>query len=90
MGAVREAVRAADDAEAGAVMRAMAIGRVGGEIRNGALTAIESVAEFMDWAESRKRVTWEDVRDHYGCSRATAYRWAGAWRAIQERRRAAA
>lgn len=65
-------------------------GRVGGEIRNGALTSMESVAEFMDWAVSRKRVTWEDVRDRYGCSRATAYRWAGAWRAIQERRQAAA
>ena len=51
------------------------------------LSALEFALAFHDWALANK-VTVESIRSRWGVSRATAYRYLNAWRAIQERRAA--
>ena len=53
----------------------------------GMLTALEFALAFNDWALVNS-VTVESIRSRWGVSRATAYRYLNAWRAIQERRAA--
>lgn len=53
----------------------------------GMLTALEFALAFNDWALANK-VTVESIRSRGDVSRATAYRYLNAWRAIQERRAA--
>ena len=51
----------------------------------GMASALEFALAFNDWALANK-VTVESIRSRWGVSRATAYRYLNAWRAIQERR----
>ena len=51
----------------------------------GMVSALEFALAFHDWALVN-RVTVESIRSRWGVSRATAYRYLNAWRAIQERR----
>ena len=53
----------------------------------GMASALEFVFAFHDWALVNS-VTVESIRSRWGVSRATAYRYLNAWRAIQERRAA--
>ena len=51
------------------------------------VSALEFALAFHDWALVNS-VTVESIRSRWGVSRATAYRYLNAWRAIQERRAA--
>ena len=51
------------------------------------VSALEFAFAFHDWALVNS-VTVESIRSRWGVSRATAYRYLNAWRAIQERRAA--
>ena len=53
----------------------------------GMVSALEFALAFHDWALVNS-VTVESIRSRWGVSRATAYRYLNAWRAIQERRAA--
>ena len=39
--------------------------------------------EFIQWADEKTRVTAEDIRDRWGVSRATSYRYLAAYRAFR-------
>ena len=53
----------------------------------GMVSALEFAFAFHDWALVNS-VTVESIRSRWGVSRATAYRYLNAWRAIQGRRAA--
>ena len=55
----------------------------------GFLTALEHAFAFQDWATHPGQVVNADtIRDKWGVSRATSYRWLRAWQMAQERRAA--
>lgn len=54
----------------------------------GMQTALEFAMEFRDWADRQHAVTVESIRARWGVSRATAYRWIGAYRAVTDRKAA--
>lgn len=55
----------------------------------GMLTALEFALAFNDWATTPgQAVTPDTIRDRWGVSRATAYRYLRSWQMTQERRAA--
>ncbi|HEY5805050.1 MAG TPA: helix-turn-helix domain-containing protein [Lysobacter sp.] len=46
--------------------------------------SMEAAFRFLKWAEGKAdRLTVVDIREHLGCSRATAYRWFNAFNAAR-------
>ena len=53
----------------------------------GIANSLEAALDFFDWASSlRGELTHTAIQNHYQCSRATAYRWLSAYRAVAARR----
>jgi len=58
--------------------------RLNREIRPGIGTSLELAIRFATWAdEMGDRLSPAAIRDHFNCSRATAYRWFSAYKAAR-------
>ena len=58
--------------------------RLNREIRPGIGTSLELAIRFATWAdEMGDRLTPGAIREHFNCSRATSYRWFGAYKAAR-------
>lgn len=51
----------------------------------GMVHALEFALEFKAWADAQRQLTWEAIATRWGVSRATAYRWLGAYQRVRER-----
>jgi transposase len=57
---------------------------LGRELRPGIAASLEQAIRFADWARDMgDRLTAASIKDHFGCSRATSYRWLSAYRAAR-------
>ena len=54
----------------------------------GIARSLEAALLFFEWAANQHHLTHESIQREYGCSRATAYRWLSAYRAVAEKRAA--
>jgi transposase len=51
------------------------------EMRPGIVASLEQTIRFLDWAEDMgDRLTPAAIKEKFGCSRATSYRWFAAYR----------
>lgn len=59
--------------------------RLNREIRAGVGTSLELAIRFAAWADSMgDRLSPAAIREHFGCSRATSYRWFAAYKAARD------
>jgi hypothetical protein len=50
------------------------------EIDAGYRSRLHVALVFVRWAQAHQTpITWQAIKDRFGCSRATAYRWLQAW-----------